>query len=115
MRVTAYVTRWVGVVVECVDDEAEAVGYDHQATGFFVTLPSEALPGMKYGIFVTAKHVASALKDRPVGFIVNRRDGGVTTLESVGDNWFTHPSDESVDVAVMPFGLKIGLDILSLT
>jgi hypothetical protein len=61
MRVPDYVLSCVAFVAEYLKADADEETYDHQAKGFFVILQSEVLPGMQYGLFVTAKHVARDL------------------------------------------------------
>jgi hypothetical protein len=80
-------------------DPARACG-----TAFFVALTkSEAHPG--HGYVVTAKHVIDAIKrdsgDDIVRLRVNLRDGGYGFLESQRADWHSHPTDPSVDVAVL--------------
>src|SRR5438445_139556 len=72
-------------------------------TVFFVSFPCETIQG-KWLYAVTAKHVIEGIKhqslDRTVLLRLNRRGGGVITLETDAANWVTHPTDPCVDVAV---------------
>lgn len=66
---------------------------------------------------MTAKHVVEgAVKESIDGKIhlkVNRKDGSATWVEISTGDWLTHPLDNSVDVAVLPFELPTGIDHLS--
>src|SRR5262245_14040214 len=112
MRVPDYILKSVGFVAEYHHSDSGTESYDHEATGFFVSVPSSVRPGHNYLLFVTAKHVAEKLKNRRIAFIVNKKGGGVTTLTQTGDCWFVHPTDGSVDAAVLPFNITPDLDIL---
>jgi hypothetical protein len=88
-------------------------------TAFFVAVPSPTL-GRAFIYLVTAKHVterlALAWKDlerhnkelanscRNCFFLrINTKNGRSEFLKSEGKRWFTHPTDASVDVAVLPW------------
>jgi hypothetical protein len=113
MRINDLVLKSVGFVVEYIGAEHDSDDYDLEGSGFFVSTPSTARPGHRYGCFVTAKHIARRLEGRPTGVIVNKSGGGVTVLNVIGDRWFVHPTDESVDVAVIPFDITPDIDIIS--
>jgi|SRR5208283_1039052 len=69
------------------------------ATGFFVWLH---VPEGGFLYLVTAKHVATRLKGRQFLIRVNLKDGSSDFVEAEsGSNWWYHPKDESVDVAVL--------------
>jgi hypothetical protein len=71
-------------------------------TAFFISVPSETIKGRYYTYLVTAKHVARKLEGKPFFLRVNKRDGGSDAIQ-VGDlQWWYHPNDELVDVAVIP-------------
>src|ERR1700721_1368759 len=54
---------------------------------------------------VTAKHVAKAIETSDGLIAMNGKDGVPLFLQTGSQKWFYHPTEEdSVDVAVMPFG-----------
>lgn len=70
---------------------------DTHGTGFLV-----AHEGHSY--IVTAAHVAVDFDDGPVAIRLNRQDnglGGIVPIDTA--KWYYHPTDLSVDIAVMPF------------
>lgn len=70
-----------------------------EGTGFFVRLPSEN-PDRGYTYIVTAKHVARMLMNREFRLRANQKEGGAVLLRGADDiKWWTHPTDEGVDVA----------------
>jgi hypothetical protein len=88
-------------------------------TAFFVAIPSST-PGRAYVYLVTARHVAEKLElaykdleryseqlalECKDCFIlrINTTNGKSEFLKSKGRRWFTHPTDGSVDVAVLPW------------
>jgi hypothetical protein len=73
-----------------------------RGTVFLVSVPFDENSGVLH--LVTAKHVASAVGDNNFVTVFNGNDGIPRFGKSGGDiRWFYHPTDESVDVAVMPF------------
>lgn len=73
-----------------------------EGTGFLVASESTSLPGFSMTYLVTARHVADLVEpDVVVRF--NRKDGSADLVEIEGIKWFTHPTDKSVDVAVLPW------------
>lgn len=77
-------------------------------TAFFVSVPDKA-SGMVFGHVVTAKHVVQKAHDADVdGKIrlrVNKKDGAFDFVVSDQLDWYYHPDDLSVDVAVLPLWL----------
>jgi hypothetical protein len=71
-------------------------------TAFFVFVPSE-IEGTSYGYLVTAKHVASKMDGQPFLIRVNTKDGKSMLISGKGAHWWTHPTDNSVDVTVIPW------------
>lgn len=64
---------------------------------------------------VTARHVIKGIKDKgldEVWFRVNLIDGRAGWAMSKIDNWFFHPTDESLDVAVIKTGIGADWDHL---
>ncbi len=114
VRVSDFVLSSVGFVVEFVGADSDFEAHELWGTGFFVAIPSRVVPNASYYCFVTAKHVAEDLNGRRIGFMVNKKGGGVTYLDPVINGWLFHPADASVDVAVALFHMRSGLDILPL-
>jgi hypothetical protein len=86
-------------------------------TVFFVGYPFSSDPLNRIFIYaVTAKHVyEGAANDSLDGKIIlrlNFKDGSTKLIESKVSQWLVHPSDNSVDVAVMPFGIPNDADHL---
>jgi hypothetical protein len=78
--------------------------FDVVATGFFVSIPaSDPTVGGVFLAFITAKHVASALKDRPFVILVNKMGGGVMAVpsDSLDNTWWLHPIDKTADAAAI--------------
>src|SRR5262249_27902607 len=85
---------------------------DLHATGFFVSVPLIDAPVPRAVYFVTAKHVATDLKDREIYLLVNRKGGGVTHIQTfVGNTWWVHPTDPTADVALIQVGVQSDADI----
>lgn len=83
------------------DDRHRPVG-----TLFFLGYPSdEADRYFVYG--VTAKHILDRAsekgQDDALHIRLNARDGTTRWVMSEIDNWFVHPDDSTVDVAVLPW------------
>jgi len=72
-----------------------------KGTAFFVGMPSEKLEDVAYVYLVTAKHVARPLQQQEFLIRVNDTGGTATFVRSGDVRWWFHPSDESVDVAVL--------------
>jgi len=77
-------------------------------TAFLVAVPF-ATGNSVFLYFVTAKHVILGAKEQsPDGFLylrVNLRIGGTLEMRTTLKAWLFHPTDESADVAVIPFAL----------
>jgi hypothetical protein len=114
MLIPDHALKCVGFVVEHVGETLADIQYDHYATGFFVAVPSNTAPVGNYHLFVTAKHVAEHLKNSTIGILANQRGGGVMMLPIAVGKWFNHPTDASVDIAVLPFNWSSKLDIVSI-
>jgi hypothetical protein len=114
VRVPDVVLKCVGFVGEVTHTEPDgSITGDLNATGFFVSIPLTDKPGLgpRAVYFVTAKHVASDLKNRDFYFLVNRRGGGVKNLRAVVGDWSTHPNDPTADVALIQVGNDPEADI----
>ena len=77
-------------------------------TGFFVEVKSETTTDRVYVYLVTAAHVVEDVKADQWSIRLNNKEGGSLLLRpAVGEaaayvKWWFHPTDKSVDVAVMP-------------
>ena len=74
-----------------------------QGTAFFVSVPSESIQGLNYIYLVTAKHVATKLEGKTFMVRINTKDGRSKLIVGQGTRWRYHATDESVDVALIPF------------
>lgn len=86
-------------------------------TVFFVGYQTEPNSlGLVYTYAITAKHVyEGAAKESLDGKIIlrlNFKDGSAKLVETKVAQWLTHPIDDSVDVAVLPFGFPKDIDHL---
>jgi hypothetical protein len=116
VRIPDEVLRCIGFIGEVTHQDSAGVQGDLHATGFFVAIPCESPElrqmEMRTSYFVTAKHVATDMKDREVYFLVNSRGGGVVIIAGVfGQHWFLHPSDDIADVAVIQVVLNSEADV----
>jgi hypothetical protein len=87
LKCTAFVSR---------DEET----FDYRGTAFVVSVPFDETSGCLH--LVTAKHVALALRDGEAALVMNAKDGLPRWMKNGMTEWFYHPTDSSVDVAVMP-------------
>ena len=71
-------------------------------TAFFVLIPS-SVEGTSYIYLVTAKHVAEKLENNPFVLRINTKDGQSVLFDVEEAKWFFHPTDSSVDAAVLPW------------
>jgi hypothetical protein len=102
LRVSDYVLDCVGFVCETAIRDLSGPKGDAIATGFLVKVRS-LVRGYGYLYFVTAKHVATDLKDIDVHILINKRGGGTTELLPCDPpTWYLHPSDPTTDIAVVP-------------
>ena len=79
------------------------IGIEFRGTAFFVGVPSENIEGLDYVYLVTAKHIAKRLEGKRFFIRINTMDGRSGVLMGEGTQWWYHPTDESVDVAVITF------------
>lgn len=94
MRVTDEVLKCVGFV-----SRGENIS-DYRGTAFIVSVPHDENTGCLH--LVTAKHVALAIPPGEACIAVNARDGLPRWMKQGDTPWFYHPTDASVDVAVLP-------------
>lgn len=71
-------------------------------TGFLVVVSSQEYK-MDYSYLVTAKHVAEELTN-PFFVRMNDKAGSCKHRQVQATSWYYHPSDDTADVAVLPFG-----------
>jgi hypothetical protein len=90
-------------------DEQGNVFGDLSATGFFVSVRSNHFPELRHVYFVTAKHVAEEIKDKPPYILVNSKDGPPTHITKFGPRWFFHPTDKSADVAILQIAEQLNV------
>lgn len=114
VRIPDLILKCVGYVCEVTHRDATGAYGDPYATGFFIAIPCESpeLREMRMNYFVTAKHVAQQLTDRPIYFSVNKHGGGVVQQIGVGNWWWTHPQDVNADVAITLVGVNPAADII---
>lgn len=75
----------------------DATEIDTHGTGFLVSHEG-------HSYIVTAAHVAVDFDDGPMDVRLNREDNGLGGIVSIDTaKWHYHPTDKTVDVAVMPF------------
>jgi len=102
VRISDYVLDSIGFICETSIREVSGPKGDACATGFFVSVKS-AIKGHRYLYFATAKHVAQDLRDRDIHILINKREGGTGELLACDrPTWYTHPSDDTCDVVVVP-------------
>lgn len=76
---------------------------EFKGSAFFVGVPSESIDGIHYVHLVTAKHVAAILEGKSFFVRINNESGGFNWVIGESIHWYYHPTDEVVDVAVIPF------------
>ena len=74
--------------------------HDYRGTAFVVGIPFDESSGLLH--LVTAKHVALAIPRGDACIAVNAKDGQPRWIKQNDTPWFFHPSDPSIDVAVLP-------------
>src|SRR5436309_2631580 len=99
MRIPEELRRSVGFFGRVIKGTGEE-RIDYFGTGFFVSVASKRT-NTKFLYLVTAKHVATSCKSADWILTVNRRGGGMATLQGKGSKWYEHPSEApTVDAAV---------------
>lgn len=82
-------------------------------TAFFVGMDIEGLKGMGFVYVVTAKHVIDGISKKSINQKVylrcNFRNGGADIVETAIDMWKYHPTDFSIDIAVLPWAPDLNL------
>ena len=102
VRVPKTVLKCVAFVGEVTHkgEDGEVYG-DLNATGFLVSVRSRHFPELRYVYLVTAKHVATDLKDKHPYLLINSKNGPPIRLTNFYPRWFFHPTDEKADVGVI--------------
>jgi hypothetical protein len=117
LRVSDDILKCVGYVYQQTHKDATGVYGDVWATGFFVSLPCvspELKEHHRMHYFVTAKHVITDLQHGDIFLTANKKTGGTTSDFSVPEQRFwTHPTDNNADVAVVQIGIDPTADIIS--
>jgi len=72
------------------------------ASGFIAEVNNETT-NLKHHYLVTARHVAEQCSHGAVKVRLNTIAGASQIVELDGENWKFHPTDDTVDVAVMPW------------
>jgi hypothetical protein len=91
---------FVGLSVPVLPNGIQDISYI--GTAFFVSIPS-SIAGISFVYLVTAKHVAERLGNNLFFIRINKKDGQSLTFEAEGAKWFIHPTDGSVDAAILPW------------
>ncbi|TSC63355.1 MAG: hypothetical protein Athens041674_183 [Parcubacteria group bacterium Athens0416_74] len=78
--------------------------YAPQGTGFLVSI-LDAESQLNFIYLVTALHNIENEDLDNISIRLNGKDGGRLDFVMKGAQWYTHPSDSNVDVAVIPFPL----------
>lgn len=81
----------------------EQISLNFRGSAFFVVVPSLIKAGKGFVYLVKAKHVATRLANKLFLIRVNTKDGASKLISGTDSRWWTHPSDDSVDVAVIPW------------
>ncbi len=102
------------------DDILKCVGFvstgedicNYRGTAFIVSVPHDEESGCLH--LVTAKHVALAIPPGEACIAVNAKDGSPRWMKAGNTPWFYHPTDNTVDVAVLPMasGMIHAYDVL---
>jgi hypothetical protein len=93
--------------------EAALMGEDIDpgATAFYVGYPSSIVPGVRFNYFVTAKHALNNKHGGEIGLLVNSTSSGRIFVPFGKQRWYQHPTDNSVDVLVLPFEHRADLAV----
>ena len=94
MRIPDLLLKCVGFV------SSNQENLEYRGTAFVVSVPFDDHSGCLH--LVTAKHVALALQKGEAVIGMNGKDGLPLFMLNGGTDWFFHPTDTSVDVAVLP-------------
>jgi hypothetical protein len=113
VRVPDVILKSVGFIGEVTHRDSSGISGDLHGTGFFIAIPS-SITGLFFFCFVTALHVVKDLLGREIYVLVNKKGGGVTALSSLaGSGLWTHPTDPTADVAVIPMSQDPSADYIA--
>ena len=102
MRIPDRLLKSVGFVSRF-EPEGDGARLEFGGTAFIVGVHTDERFGLAH--IVTAKHVAQAIDPDEAVIAMNAKDGAPRFLRTGEHQWFYHPTEEdSVDVAVLPFG-----------
>jgi hypothetical protein len=113
LRVDDYVLKTIGFIGRVHRFRTDTMELEPLGTGFFVSITSSPT-GMMFHCFVTARHVVESLRGDSAYVALNRKEGGheiVPLAPSI--KWWFHPTDSSVDVAVLLFPAHPKQDMVS--
>lgn len=86
--------------------------YEVRGTAFFVSRAVEGL-NRSFGYVITAKHVIDKIRDKSiykVSLRLNFKDGNARWVETDISDWYFHPSDSEVDVALLRWSFPTDCD-----
>jgi hypothetical protein len=73
-----------------------------KGTAFFLAVQSARSNTNYFLYLVTAKHVAKKMEGKKFYIRANMQDGTSMLVQGTNINWYYHPTDETIDVAVIP-------------
>ena len=104
MRVPDEVRQCTVFLARATAQAGRKVSLRFLGSAFFVGIPSEDPQAIhSYVYLVTAKHVAEGAQGEDIWIRANTKEGTSIALSSQRSQWWGHPTDESVDVAVLPW------------
>lgn len=110
VRVPQIIPKSVAFLAYRFSSDGMADNIDPDATVFYLGYPSTVNPAHHSFYFVGAKHSVTEQHGGQQGFDINTWNAGRVFVPRK-DKWYTHPTDESVDVAITPFEHDPTLDI----
>ena len=78
-------------------------GIRFRGTAFIVSLHSQGVKGMVHTYLVTAKNIAAKLEGHRFLVRMNTKDSHSAFVQAEEVRWWYHPTDTSVNVAVIPW------------
>jgi hypothetical protein len=115
LRVDDGILKCVGFIGKVTYQKGDVFDGELVGTGFFACIPAKGMAG-QFEVFVTAKHVVDGLRDEQPYILINKKGGGIVpvVLER-GQPWWYHPTDPTVDVAVVPVNIRPDLDVVTIS
>jgi hypothetical protein len=88
-------------------------GLQFAGTGLFIGTPIPGIPGQYLSHMVTARHIIDQIAKTPEPYVyirVNFPHSGAESIPTHVKDWYVHPSDDSIDLAVArsPQGISKG-------